>query len=335
MRRGSNSTERLVPRVLHVCPDDIDAFTAAAPGWTADFRQLDRGKLAAELLHIDAVPVSVINARFNRLIDQVGTPPEGVRTFAILNDADVVPRWCGYRGTSSSLLSFGADAEFTALSRPGFDTYVISISNERLGEVATSMGVPPPDEVLGPDSSAIVCPDDILRQLRRDLFEIRHASTHLQTPAMGRLLRETCARIPERLAAAVASSHPDREQAPAWVRARARRRAIEFIQEFADQAPPLSAVVRAAEVSERTLQYAFVEYFGITPKAYLQAIRLNAVRRELRVSPIVVRVADVANAWGFWHMGQFAADYRRHFGELPSATLRRACTRQARSAPTV
>ncbi|MCK5375915.1 MAG: helix-turn-helix domain-containing protein, partial [Acidobacteria bacterium] len=32
-------------------------------------------------------------------------------------------------------------------------------------------------------------------------------------------------------------------------------------------------------------------------------------------------VTDVANNWGFWHMGQFAADYRKMFGELPSQTL--------------
>ena len=31
--------------------------------------------------------------------------------------------------------------------------------------------------------------------------------------------------------------------------------------------------------------------------------------------------ADSANNWGFWHMGQFAKDYRRLFGELPSKTL--------------
>lgn len=33
--------------------------------------------------------------------------------------------------------------------------------------------------------------------------------------------------------------------------------------------------------------------------------------------------ADVANNWGFWHMGRFAADYRKFFGELPSETLQK------------
>ena len=52
--------------------------------------------------------------------------------------------------------------------------------------------------------------------------------------------------------------------------------------------------------------------------------RLNAARRELRHGGPDTVVADVANHQGFWHMGQFAADYRRMFGELPRETLARA-----------
>ncbi|RKX41165.1 MAG: hypothetical protein DRP64_11685 [Verrucomicrobia bacterium] len=37
--------------------------------------------------------------------------------------------------------------------------------------------------------------------------------------------------------------------------------------------------------------------------------------------PYKTRLLDAANARGFWHMGQFAADYRKLFGENPSATL--------------
>jgi hypothetical protein len=34
-------------------------------------------------------------------------------------------------------------------------------------------------------------------------------------------------------------------------------------------------------------------------------------------------VSAVANRWGFWHLGQLAADYRNLFDELPSETLAR------------
>jgi AraC family ethanolamine operon transcriptional activator len=51
---------------------------------------------------------------------------------------------------------------------------------------------------------------------------------------------------------------------------------------------------------------------------------LNQVRRQLQMRRSdKIKIADVANDWGFWHMGQFAKDYRRMFGELPSDTLAR------------
>jgi AraC family ethanolamine operon transcriptional activator len=33
-------------------------------------------------------------------------------------------------------------------------------------------------------------------------------------------------------------------------------------------------------------------------------------------------INEIAHRWGFWHMSQFATDYHRFFGELPSETLR-------------
>ena len=79
----------------------------------------------------------------------------------------------------------------------------------------------------------------------------------------------------------------------------------------------------AAGSSWRTLDYAFRERLGITPKQYVNAVRLNAFRHELTIASPDTLVADLANQQGFWHMGQLAADYRAMFGELPSETLRR------------
>ena len=74
-------------------------------------------------------------------------------------------------------------------------------------------------------------------------------------------------------------------------------------------------------MSERTLHYAFQEVRGLSPMAYFRAFRLNAVRQELKTAPDTATVYEIAQRWGFWHIGEFAAAYRRLFGELPSQTL--------------
>jgi AraC family transcriptional regulator, ethanolamine operon transcriptional activator len=95
------------------------------------------------------------------------------------------------------------------------------------------------------------------------------------------------------------------------------------MEAHAAESPTVQAVCEAAGVSWRTLNYAFRELSEGAPKEYLQAARLDGVRRELLGSEATAKVGDIANNWGFWYMGQFAADYRRQFSELPSETLRR------------
>jgi AraC family ethanolamine operon transcriptional activator len=76
-------------------------------------------------------------------------------------------------------------------------------------------------------------------------------------------------------------------------------------------------------VSQRTLRYAFQECLNMSPMTYLKTQRLSQVRRQLKASePDRATVTDIATQYGFWHMGQFAKDYREMFGECPSETLR-------------
>lgn len=85
-----------------------------------------------------------------------------------------------------------------------------------------------------------------------------------------------------------------------------------------------TAVCAEFDVSERTLRYAFRDRFGTSPQAHFRALRLNAIRREIVAADGAIRVQHLARRWGFVHLGKFAADYRNLFGELPSATARRA-----------
>lgn len=80
---------------------------------------------------------------------------------------------------------------------------------------------------------------------------------------------------------------------------------------------------RRLRVSRRTLQTSFLEVAGVTPHAYLRAIRLSSVRRLLRqTSSDRLSIKDAAARWGFVNMGKFASQYREMFDHLPSETPR-------------
>ena len=85
-------------------------------------------------------------------------------------------------------------------------------------------------------------------------------------------------------------------------------------------APTVAQLCLDLDVSRRTLQNGFQRVLGVSPLAYLKAVRLDQARRSLKR---VSSVTEAATAHGFWHFGHFSQDYLAMFGERPSETLRR------------
>jgi AraC family ethanolamine operon transcriptional activator len=89
--------------------------------------------------------------------------------------------------------------------------------------------------------------------------------------------------------------------------------------------PSIVDICVELNLSQRNLQYSFKKILGITPNIYLYQLRLNRARVQLsNPSSAYLTVTQVATYWQFWHLGRFANDYKRLFGELPSSTLFRA-----------
>ncbi|NDL61084.1 AraC family transcriptional regulator [Phytoactinopolyspora mesophila] len=105
-------------------------------------------------------------------------------------------------------------------------------------------------------------------------------------------------------------------------------RPVKTAREMIDAHPEWSHTVQSlagyAHVSERTLQAGFNEVLQTGPKAYLTDVRMQRAHQELyAAAPGTTTVSTVARRLGLNHVGRFAAEYKRRFGELPSETLRR------------
>lgn len=101
-------------------------------------------------------------------------------------------------------------------------------------------------------------------------------------------------------------------------------RALQYIHAHAAQVPTLGEIARAAGVGVRALMRGFEKRLGVSPMRYLLHWRLDRARADLLdARPDTGTVTDVALRWGFGNLGDFAAQYRSRFGELPRATLRR------------
>ncbi|WP_376708982.1 helix-turn-helix domain-containing protein [Bradyrhizobium diversitatis] len=111
--------------------------------------------------------------------------------------------------------------------------------------------------------------------------------------------------------------------------ANARKRTVDRARELmhgnGNHSLSLLEVCKAVGASPRKLGYCFQAVLGTSPMHYWRAMRLNRVRRDLkRAGGAGTSIYDVAVQHGFWHFSQFSLDYKRHFAELPSETLRRA-----------
>jgi AraC-like DNA-binding protein len=99
------------------------------------------------------------------------------------------------------------------------------------------------------------------------------------------------------------------------------RLAQDYVEEHLSDPLTLTDLARAAMCSARALNGVFNTHLGIPPMSYVRQRRLTRVRAELLAG--TESIGTIAHRWGLTHLGRFAIDYRRQFGELPSETLRR------------
>lgn len=321
---GQKNTQTLC---FNRCFRDIDEFSQATQNWDLGFRQLTPGSLDAGLSAIILPHAHILRSRFNQRFQQFGSTPPAMRTFGLLEQGINGVHWYGRDITDSTLLSFHPTSGFEAVSQTDFGCYTLSFTEAQLARISETLGFPEPDVLLDRHETAYRCGNGVLAGIRDRLCQIFDAMD--SNPAIIKssgLQNEIEYEIPALLLSTLSSATSEVRRPSMRTRRRALDKAIEVIDEHVQIPLTIGELCDAVGVSWRTLDYAFKEHFEVSPKKYLMASKMSAVRKELRSVGPRSTISSIANRWGFWHMSQFAMEYRKFFGELPSETVNRTGT---------
>jgi AraC family ethanolamine operon transcriptional activator len=301
--------------------ESVGEFSAAlaGTGWATDFSQLDRGLEHVGLKVALTVSTVLMQVDFANKVHQIALPPAGLVTFGLPSHFQTPGRMGRRPLESETLTCFNAASGLDAVTAPGFGAYTLSFDAGRISELAELVGAPDPSLTTPRHGVQHHLKAEELSRLRSFLEQF--FATHEQCEPTA--LRNAQRALETDLPMEIIEAWSDSEVIPYVAvsnRSRALRRAMDYIHSVPQPVVSVEELCRASASSMSTLERAFREHYGVSPKQYLIAIRLGGVRKILLCPQETRTIGDIAADWGFWHMSKFAADYKRMFGQLPSAT---------------
>jgi AraC family ethanolamine operon transcriptional activator len=301
----------------------FEELSAMQFGWEAEFTQLGPAEQASRINLVQSDNAGICRFQFNSKFDQRMYVQPGYYSFGLLEPDTTRALVQGKTAPPGALIAFPRQEEAHGVSTAGFHGNGIHFKETYLEAIAeTVLRVPLRRLVPTPRIYTLTGP--LLSSLRGELYKWRQiAASELRTSAAMTAYRE------EALAIAVLNglSHSAEVQETPFLNT---DKVVKLVLDYVHSEPSeeITAVklCTLADCSQRWLEHSFKKRFGVTPKKYVKYLRLSRLRENL-LNPAQVEhptVIELASVYGFWHMGQLAADYRKVYGELPSDTLKRS-----------
>lgn len=293
---------------------DPNQISKVSP-WELDFRQIEPSLMKTWVRVRQGSYLSAMELGVNRAVHQTGIAPAGTVTMGISLSAGVA-RWGASSDPTNRLLGFGGQDGFDGLTDAAFHGITFSARTDAMEMLVDTLKLPISDisQSCGAisDEGSVPRLTRVARRARRWLLPENNLLLTLndEEEILESLLLASCAEPRQSVGSALSN------------RERALSNALDFMDTYAEENPTISQLCKISGLTYRTLHRAFNDAFGIGPKAYQLRLRLGRAKLDIIAAEKNVPIVDIANKWGFWHMGQFAKDFRRQFGELPSEASR-------------
>jgi AraC family transcriptional regulator, ethanolamine operon transcriptional activator len=310
-------------RLLRASSADVDEHCASLTPWRLAYDQISAGAFRGSFTLLSLPRLAVYREHTSRHVRQYGDL--GIDRFGLglpwqadaalsFNGIDITP--------ARAIASFDAEVDMCTPER--FELRGIITSAKLVANLAGALGIEMPRK-LWQQIRAVEMSDTAMQRLRRLLAvaddDISATPATFDDPPVAQALEDA---ILIEITDMLPTARTCDEVRSAVARKRTVDRACELMLATGDEPVSILDVCKHVGVSRRKLNYCFQHVLGTTPIGYARAVRLNRVRRELkRCTDLRTGVYDIAASHGFWHFSQFSLDYKRHFCELPSETLRR------------
>ena len=304
---------------------EVDDLTSRLRGMVATAVPIRKGRYAGALSTIDLGDITLQVVRSTPMLI-LGASAEGSAGFVQVTEGSRHARWDGRAIEAGEIALCDAGRQHGAIYPDDFACTILSFPATRANGALTL----PTDLGLPPDGlhSDVRAESDARSALAAIAQEVEQAAADTRSVLCGtearRSLRATV------LSAARGLLGPaDAKDGPRTGDRRMRQRLVREADAYLRANPArhiyTDDLCAALGTSATRLHQAFSANFGISPHRYLKLRRMGMVRAALLSRSGPWRsVKAAALSHGFWHLGQFAGDYRALYGEAPSETLARA-----------
>jgi AraC family ethanolamine operon transcriptional activator len=299
---------------------DFDSLQSLQFGWDFSASQLGPSEYESTVRLFKTDHVGYNSFRYGSAYDQRLAVKNDIVSFGLLEPDNPVTWAHDQVIPNNALIVFPRDDVLRAVSPAGFCGNGMSFS-EPFMESMAEQAYCRPLSLLLPSAGIYVPSPSKLNVVRA---ELRKWQQLVDQGAESRLA--IISRREESLALVVLEALIDArtiEKDTGKKSSYATARALELIHSSELETISATELCKHAACSQRTLEKSFLARFGVTPKKYIKFLRMAEVHEGLRQfgSQDCQSIIELAGIHGFWHMGQFAADYRAIYGKLPSETL--------------
>ncbi|MBE8994582.1 helix-turn-helix domain-containing protein [Microcystis aeruginosa] len=220
-------------------------------------------------------------------------------------------------------------SEVSVFQHPFSNRFQLYVHDNYLQQLCQTLELPEAKKFLNSsDSSIVICPAEKIRHLQQSCHQLYQMLFNLDRQEISEkrkvlrlnFVRQKLEEIVKDFLLTLAVTKDIKTPKNTIRRTSILKKAEEMMRKNMRSDLTIPTICQDLEISQRTLEYIFKDFYQMSPYNYFKLLRLNALHQSLNQNNQTKLTYEIAEELGFFHRGYLASDYKKLFGYFPSET---------------